>query len=159
PLTLSHTLHSFFAQELFDRCAPRLQSALIRLAMLPVITDPLAAIAIGQGARAMMADAARAGFLTVHDGQDYELHPLLREFLRKKAPLLEERDRQLVIDGTLKALIATQRWDDAFAVIVDCDVPYALPTLVEAALDHLLRVGRVATIRRWIEKARVEGLT
>jgi LuxR family transcriptional regulator, maltose regulon positive regulatory protein len=156
--TLSHTLHSFFAQELFDRCAPRLQSALIRLAVLPVITDLLAAIAIGQEARAMMAEAARAGFLTAHDARDYELHPLLREFLRKKAPLLDQRDRQLVIDGTLKALIATQRWDDAFAVIVDCDVPHALPTLFEAALDDLLRVGRVATIRRWIGQARVEGL-
>jgi LuxR family transcriptional regulator, maltose regulon positive regulatory protein len=159
PSTLSHTLHSFFAQELFDRCAPRLQSALIRLAMLPAITDPLAAIAIGQEARATMAEAALAGFLTIHDGQDYELHPLLREFLRKKAPLLAEEDRQFVIDGTLKALIATHRWDDAFTVIVDCDVPHALPTLVEAALDHLLCVGRVATIRSWIEQARVEGLT
>ena len=83
----------------------------------------------------MMAEAARAGFLTAHDARDYELHPLLREFLRKKAPLLDQRDRQLVIDGTLKALIATQRWDDAFVVIVDCDVPHALPTLFEAALD------------------------
>jgi ATP/maltotriose-dependent transcriptional regulator MalT len=72
---------------------------------------------------------------------------------------LEEKDRQLVIDGTLKALIATHRWDDAFAVIVDCEAPHTLPTLIEAALDHLLRVGRVATIRRWIEQARVACLT
>jgi LuxR family transcriptional regulator, maltose regulon positive regulatory protein len=159
PSTLSHTLHSFFAQELFDRCAPRMQSALIRLAMLPVITDPLAAIAIGQQARAMMAEAARAGFLTIHEDRNYELHPLLREFLRKKAPLLGDGDRRFVIDGTLKALIATHRWDDAFTVIVDCDAPHALPTLLEAALDHLLCVGRVATVRRWIEQARLEGLT
>jgi ATP/maltotriose-dependent transcriptional regulator MalT len=159
PSTLSHTLHTFFAQELFDRCASRLQSALIRLAMLPTITGPLAAIVIGPEARATMAEAARAGFLTVHDGRDYELHPLLREFLRKKAPPLPEQDRRVVIDGTLKALIATKRWDDAFTVIVECDVPHALPALVEAALDHLLCVGRVATVRRWIEQARAKGLT
>jgi ATP/maltotriose-dependent transcriptional regulator MalT len=157
--TLSHTLHSFFAQELFDRCAAGLQSALIRLAMLPVITEPLADIAIGPAARATMAEAARAGFLTVQDGRNYELHPLLREFLRHKAPLLEGADRRLVNDSTLSALISTHRWDDAFTVIVEWDVPHALPSLIEAALDHLLSAGRVATIRRWIEHARAARVT
>lgn len=159
PSTLSQTLHSFFAQELFDRCVSRLQSALIRLAMLPTITDALAAIAIGPDARAMMAEAVHAGFLTIHDDRDYEMHPLLRDFLRTKAPLLRDHERRLVIDSTLKALLATHQWDNAFTVIVECDVPHALPALVEAALDHLLCVGRVATIRRWIEQAQDAGLT
>jgi LuxR family transcriptional regulator, maltose regulon positive regulatory protein len=154
PPTLANTLHTFFAQELFDRCSPDLQSALVRLAMLPVITDSLSAIAIGRHARATMAEAARAGFLTAQDGRNYELHPLLREFLRQKTPLLKDSDCRSVINSTLKALIMEHRWDDAFMIIVECDVPHALPSLLEAALDHLLRAGRVTTIRRWIEQAR-----
>jgi LuxR family transcriptional regulator, maltose regulon positive regulatory protein len=157
--TLSQTLHNFFAQELFDRCTSGLQSALIRLAMLPVITEPLANIAIGPDARATMAEAARAGFLTAQDNRNYELHPLIREFLRHKAPLLGGTERQLVIDSTLAALISTHRWDDAFTAIVEWDASPALPSLIEAALDHLLRAGRVATIRRWIEQARVARVT
>ena len=159
PATVSDTLHTFFAQELFDRCSPDLQSSLIRLAMLPAITDSLAETVLGRDATEMMAKAALAGFLTIQDGRNYELHPLLREFLRQKAPLLEDKDRRFVIDRTLKALITSCQWDDAFGIIAECDIPHALPVLVEAALDSLLREGRVATIRRWIDQARAARLT
>jgi ATP/maltotriose-dependent transcriptional regulator MalT len=159
PPTLSKTLHNFFAQELFDRCSPGLQSGLIRLALLPLVTESLAEVALACDAPAMMAEAVQAGFLTTRDGRNYDLHPLLRAFLREKAPLLPDRDRQFVVDRTLKALSIAHQWDDAFTIIVECDVPDALPSLIEAALDHLLRAGRVATIRRWLEQAREARLS
>ena len=94
------------------------------------------------------------GFLTSADATNHELHPLLREFLLAKAPLLPRVERQRVLDQSLAVLIHHEQWDHAFSIIHECGAFEALTLLIRAALDHLLREGRVATVRRWLEAAR-----
>jgi LuxR family maltose regulon positive regulatory protein len=81
PPATAERLHAYFAQELFEAAPSDVQSALIKLAVLPTITRPLAEAALGKEPSLELSHAARAGFFTSHDDTTYELHPLLREVL------------------------------------------------------------------------------
>jgi ATP/maltotriose-dependent transcriptional regulator MalT len=153
PLAVADALHTFFAQELFDRAAPEVRPALIRLAIPPVITTSLARAVLGQKELAP-ADIACAGFLTSPDPARLELHPLLRQFLLSKLPLLSASEHTLVIEHSLTALMDEQEWDHAFTVIRESRAFGNLPRLIRAALDDLLRKGRASTLRRWLRYAR-----
>jgi LuxR family transcriptional regulator, maltose regulon positive regulatory protein len=155
---IAETLHTFFAQELFSACSADVQLGLIRLAVLPAITPTLVQAALDQEASRLLRDAAHAGFLTKRDSTSYELHPLLREFLLTKSSTLPQTDWDLLLDRALKALIGERRWDDAFVLIQECRMAYALPALLRAALDELLSEGRVATVRHWLGWARDVGV-
>jgi LuxR family transcriptional regulator, maltose regulon positive regulatory protein len=152
--TVADALHTFFAQELFDRASLEVRLALIKLAIPPIITSSCAKAALGEEGLAPTADIARAGFLTTPDASTLELHPLLREFLLTKLPLLPVSEHKLVVERSFTALIDERQWDHAFTVIRESQEFGNLPRLIRAALDDLLREGRAATLRHWLAGAR-----
>jgi DNA-binding NarL/FixJ family response regulator len=153
PATVADALHTFFAQELFDRASPEVQSALIRLSIPPIITPSLAKAALDEEKTPFGAPVASSGFLTSPDAGTLELHPLLREFLLTKLPLLSASDRQQIVERCLASLIREHEWDHAFTVVQEAASFDHLPQLIRAALDDLLRKGRAATLRRWLSQA------
>jgi ATP/maltotriose-dependent transcriptional regulator MalT len=89
------------------------------------------------------------GFLT-RDGDTYELHPLLRQFLRSK---LVEADPRTV-DETARLIGASalgrSAWDEAFELANEFQLSELLAELLSRALDELLAEGRLATLEQWI---------
>ncbi|HYZ77992.1 MAG TPA: LuxR C-terminal-related transcriptional regulator [Gaiellaceae bacterium] len=153
PAAIAETLHAYFAQELFDTAEPRLQAALITLAVLPRISHALATAALDEEPADLLREADRVGFITPRDAA-YELHPLLREFLLTKTSLLCTEELSCARERVLETLITDRHWDDAFALIEESEMIFALPGLLRAGLDDLLREGRIATVRSWLRLAR-----
>jgi LuxR family transcriptional regulator, maltose regulon positive regulatory protein len=152
PSVIAETLHAYFAQELFDTLEPKLQSDLLTLAVLPKITRGLAAIALEKEPTKVLKRADLAGFVTPI-GATYELHPLLRQFLLEKISSLDNKPLLGLRARVLDALITERQWDHAFSLIAESDKVDALPRLLRAALDDLLREGRIATVRSWLQLA------
>jgi DNA-binding NarL/FixJ family response regulator len=153
PAALAETLHAYFAQELFDAVDQGLQASLVKLAILPTITPTLAKAALGEEPWVLLKEADRVGFLTSRRAA-YDLHPLLREFLLEKLSLLNSAELSTVRKQLLDALMADRSWDDAFTLIQESGMTSALPRLLHASLDDLLKEGRIATVRSWLELAR-----
>ena len=58
-----------------------------------------------------------------------------------------------IVSSVFRHLTVEGLWDDAFALLSTSAVPALLPDLLEASLDKLLREGRTATLKRWIDAA------
>jgi LuxR family transcriptional regulator, maltose regulon positive regulatory protein len=153
PIPIAETLHAFFAQELFASARPEVQSVLVKLAILPAITRPLAEVALQMDPAALLVEAVTTGFFTSRDAYAFELHPLLREFLRTKTELIDSSELKNVVRRIFQALTARHNWDEAFALIEEHELITELPALMRASLEDLLREGRVATVRRWLQYA------
>jgi LuxR family maltose regulon positive regulatory protein len=152
------TLHEFFAQELFNAVSPELRSGLVQLAAPRSLPPELVQVIGGGQADRLRLEALRHGFLTGGRGTELEMHPLLRQFLLARLDL--EDDQTLTILRRLGlALLDAQRWDDVFALAEDFGLSDLVLLLIERAMDELLRAGRLATLRRWVEYARAEEAT
>jgi len=154
PAAVAEALHTFFAQELFDAAPADLRRALVKLALLPILTRGLAQEALEQDPSLVLEEGANAGFLTHEGGHAYTLHPLLREFLLTKTTLLVDRELHQLTQRIVDSLISAEQWDHAFTLIRERTASDRLPRLLQVGLDHLLREGRVATVAQWLEFAR-----
>jgi DNA-binding CsgD family transcriptional regulator len=154
PAAVAEALHTFFAQELFDSASPDLRSALVRLALLPILTPSLAREALNNDPSLVLEEGARTGFLTYENAHTYTLHPLLREFLLTKTSLLATEELSQLTTRIIDSLISAEQWDHAFTFIRERAASTSLPRLLHVSLDHLLREGRVATVSQWLEFAR-----
>lgn len=157
-LDLPEALYEYFAQELLQATSPAVQRGLGRLAALGVVTHELATELLGSGAANILSEGVRIGAVT-RNGSDFELHPLLSEFLITK--LQEDPDsglKKLAADA-VQLLAAERRWDQAFHVIWSLKTSHLLPDLLTVALDDLLRDGRTQTVVQWLDLAEVNHLT
>jgi LuxR family maltose regulon positive regulatory protein len=148
---LPPALYDYFAEELYQRLAPELQTALCKLCVAPVITPELQRLLFG-GDPAQVEAALGLGFLHEQDGT-YAVHPLLRAFLEPKLAALG-RDQlvglgELVIDH----LISTGAWDDAYDVIDRLRLPGRLEPLVSSAIEDIIDSGRITTLAQWLDFA------
>lgn len=151
--TVPEALHDYFAEELLVSAPPMLREDLQTLALIPPASNDLAA-AFVTDIRSVLTEAQRIGFVTVSRDQSYEMHPLLRSFLARKAnesPEYTWRLRQIV-----KVLASHARWDDAFAVIDRSRDFSLLSQVLGESLEDLLRDGRVSTVERWLHRSRSE---
>src|SRR6266542_3316977 len=121
------------------------------------ITGELAVALVGDAGEALLENAAIHGFLTPSPRGRPEFHPLLRQFLRSKLDLTNPKTLERV-DSLVSYLVSTGAWDDAFTVIELADPIELLSSLLDAALDEVLRRGRVATVRRWLAAAKARGV-
>src|SRR5262245_59858704 len=102
-------------------------------------------------------EARRLGFISSSPDGDLEIHPLLRSYLRNRLES-EFSPPKVRLDSLLTHLIAHNRWDEAFAVIVDYMLGARLLQMFSVALVPLVEQGRLATIEQWIIAARQFGL-
>jgi ATP/maltotriose-dependent transcriptional regulator MalT len=146
-------LHAYFADELFQTLPHRLRKGLCFLSLAPSIEAGSAEALLGKNAAATMNAGVRAGFLT-SDGNGFELHPLLRQFLELKRLELDtseisERAERLALWYLKQGLL-----DEAFAVAHQFSLHRLLGRVMEEGLDRLLTEGRLSSLRHWLEAIR-----
>lgn len=79
--TLAESLYDYFAEELFERTAPEVQTLLVRLALLPALSPDEVERA---RSRDLIGSAVATGLVHSAGGR-LEVHPLARSFLLSKA--------------------------------------------------------------------------
>jgi ATP/maltotriose-dependent transcriptional regulator MalT len=151
--TVTGAFDDFLAQEVCRALEDRVRFDLSVLAGLGAIELHVAELILGQERADASIEAAQdLGVLTHIDADRYELHPLVRDFLRGgRLESLETLD----LDAVSARLVDAAHWDVLFdlAVRVDSDllVDMLLTHGIRAALDE----GRVASATRWLEFARL----
>ena len=153
-LTATPHLYRFFAEEIYPRIDREDRVALCELALFGISSSRMAIQTLyPERSERVVRAGVDHGFLAEGIDGTLEMHPLLRSFLERK--LMEGRKETVRVTASraLDALIEHQLWDDAFALIQRVSAPDLLPSLVDAAMEHLLAAGRTPTLRTWISHA------
>jgi ATP/maltotriose-dependent transcriptional regulator MalT len=152
-------LYDYFAEEVYLQAEPAVRWGLCQLAIAPAITPELSEHLFGPEAGTLILDhGVRLGVLTGERPGPYALHPLLRGFLEAKLGERGTRSVTHVVDSVTNFLVQRQLWDEAFTVIQRFRDSHALIELIEAGLDEMLASGRLSTLGRWLEHARLQGI-
>ena len=153
--TLPHSLYEFLAADLLQTTTPETQRALTVLALAGTSERALARELVGGDADLALDEAEKRGLLTFEGPVRIVLHPLLGEFLIER--LRENGDQAIseLVDPLVEALKSRSRWDECLSVAEALPETSAFaPEIIELSLQELLRTGRVATVRRWIDVTR-----
>jgi LuxR family maltose regulon positive regulatory protein len=155
---IPETLHQYFAEELYDAVSADERWNAAQLSIAPLTNDIVARALFGNRYRNVLERAYRCGFLT-KAGSGYEMHPLVRQFLRTKlADFATDRVRESA-EAIANAYADENRWDEAASVAADFRLVDVTLRVLTDALDAVLSEGRITTLRRWLEIARSEAPT
>jgi LuxR family transcriptional regulator, maltose regulon positive regulatory protein len=149
---IPEALHSYFAEELYQEIEPQLQWNLIQLSLAPTIDEDLASVLFGARSDAVLEQAYERGFLN-REGEAYDLHPLLRHFLRSKLLNANPDAKDATIEAIARTALDRCAWDEVFAIVTEFHRSELLRDLLAKGLDDLLATGRLATLERWIDEA------
>ncbi len=157
PEDIPGQLYDFFAQEVFEKLSTEERVGLELLALAPVIDAEIVDAMVGRTGAEVVAAAVAVGILD-HRPSGLELHPLARDFLRRRA-----RERGHDVDSAAVAACqviyrARRHWDAAFELVAIGGSAVDLADLLAEALDDLLSASRLATIERWVSRAESAGL-
>jgi ATP/maltotriose-dependent transcriptional regulator MalT len=152
-------LHDYVAEELYASVDPDVRIGLCQLSLLPTINEQLSEELLGGRASSIVTEGARAGFLAPGEGDRYELHPLLRSFLIQKLESLEASVQETAIGRAFHILLRLTAWEEAFELLARFQRSDMIEPLVTAALDDLMRQGRLETLRSWIGIASSQKIT
>ena len=153
--TVTGALDDFLAQEVCRALEDSARHDLALLAGIETIDLAVASLILGEPRASGARQAAQElGVLTRIDGSDrYELHPLVRDFLRGQR--LDPTELDLDYNAVAVRLAESGYWDELFELAgrIDSEV------LTEVLLTHGIRAalddGRVSSARRWLEFARL----
>jgi len=150
---LPEGLYDFFAEELYRELDEELRRDISQLSLPSVIDARFAGARFGPRAETVLTEAERRGFLTRHDNQ-YDLHPLLSQFLRFK---LDEFDHSVVTQMATDVCaweIKESNWDAALALADRFQLKPLIFEIIRESLDETLAHGRIASLEQWLEVAR-----
>jgi ATP/maltotriose-dependent transcriptional regulator MalT len=151
-------LHDFVAQELFASVTTSARDGLAQLSLLPSISLDRAKELLGRDGESVVHEGTRVGFLTGERSGVLAIHPLLREFLRRKIVELPEARRRQRVAAVVRLLMDERKWDEAFDVIRQFDIPQVLSDLLQTSLYELLGRGHLKTVAMFIEAGRLRGV-
>jgi DNA-binding CsgD family transcriptional regulator len=146
-------LYDFFAEELYRELDHRSRQDVCQLALASTINARLCSALFGTRGRAVLMEAERRGFLT-GDEQQFDLHPLLRNFLLMK---LTELDPGAAISAASKICaweIDEGNWDGALELADRLHLTDVVLEVLERSLDDMLASGRIASVEQWLKIAR-----
>jgi LuxR family maltose regulon positive regulatory protein len=156
---LPTTLYEYLADELYHLASPKLQRALHALATAADIETGLLHHILGRGADKIARAAIDAGFLQPPSDGSFELHPLLRTFLLRKARQSGEEQTRRSALQVADYYLHTQNWDSAFETIQQFALRERLDALLAGGLETSLAHGRLATLGKWLELAQTWRLS
>jgi LuxR family maltose regulon positive regulatory protein len=146
-------LYEFFASELYHELTLEHRSDICQLALASTINSRLAPELFGDRSPEVLGEAERRGFLTRHDAQ-YELHPLLRQFLLLKLSECNELEIERAASTICQWEIDERRFSDALQLADRRGLSHFVFEAIEAGFDDLLDQGAIASVEQWLEVAR-----
>jgi len=152
------TLHEFFAEELYQGLNEDLKWGLTQLSLPPSIEEGVVRAVFGQAGATLLASGYRGGFLS-RGSHGYEMHPLLRQFLRVKAADFQPAAVRETAEAFARAYVTHAQWDEAVSVAEDFELHDVVVDVLQLGLESALSEGRVTTVHRWVELARVHAPT
>jgi ATP/maltotriose-dependent transcriptional regulator MalT len=152
------TLHEFFAEELYQGLDSHMKWALTQLSLGPSVDERVTRSVFGEAGKSILDRGYRCGFLS-RGTRGYEMHPLLRQFLRTKTAEFESRDVLATKRSLAGAYIGCLLWDEAVSIAEEFELRDIVLEVLQLAFDTALSEGRVTTVQRWVELARVAAPT
>ncbi len=147
----------YLAGEIFDRFEPATRDLLLRIACLPRMTAEVARALSGEAlAGRLLVNLALNNYFVsevrADEGRVYQLHPLLREFLRGRAQqALPEVLEPAHLKRAAQLLREAGQVEDAVALLVESRDWEALARVAAAEAGSLLAQGRTATLGGWLD--------
>ena len=154
---LPRPIHEFIAEELYLRFDAATANSLCDIAALPSFDRELLRELVGARADRLLVEGTQAGVLTEEGPERWVLHPLFAAFLFELFMRRPRARRIGVLTRTTQALIGRGRWDDAFVLALAAGPDGVLVDLIRAAVEPLLRLGRSATLEKWMERVGEEA--
>lgn len=147
----------YLAGETFDRFEPSTQAFLLRVACLPRMTEAVAEQLSGErsAARMLINLAANDYFVraTSVDGRRmYEMHPLLRDFLRNRAAqALPEATGAAWLRRAAALLRESGQVEDAATLLIESHDWAQVADLARERAESLLAQGRGESLVTWLD--------
>jgi len=150
-------MFDYLAGEIFNRFEPKAREFLMRIACLPRMSAAVAEQLSGEpkAARLLVNLASNDYFVAEvrsEEGRLYQLHPLLRQFLRNRA--LDELPEAVSAEALKRAAALLRdagQMEDAVSLLIECA---SWPEVASLAAEHaraMLAQGRTETLGRWLD--------
>jgi DNA-binding CsgD family transcriptional regulator/tetratricopeptide (TPR) repeat protein len=146
-------LHEYFAEELYHAVDEKTRWRVAALSIASDIDDSVAKALFDKEGTSVIEEAYAGGFLT-KTVKGYEMHPLVRQFLRLKLSDFDPEEARSTAELIANAFVDAGRWDEAAAVAIDFQLVDLQLRVLNDALDAVLSEGRLATLERWLESVR-----
>lgn len=144
-------LFRYFAEEVHRQQPPELQQFLLEASIPNAVGVRWARDVLGvEAPGSLIEQLAGEGLLHEAERDAFQLHPLLRDFLRRK---LEDEDPERageLIRESIRDATERGEWEAAFALAHGSGDLDTAATIVELASPELLRAGRTATLTEWL---------
>ena len=147
----------YLAGEIFERFEAATRTFLLRIACLPRMTVEVAQALSGESkAGRLLVNLALNNYFVSEgqsdEGRIYQLHPLLRDFLRRRAaqdlPEALGREHLRRAAGLLRA---ARQVEDAVSLLVECRDWEEIARIAASEAAIMLSQGRTATLGAWLE--------
>jgi LuxR family maltose regulon positive regulatory protein len=155
---IPETLHEYFAEELYQGLSESLKWNLAQLSLAPSVDEPIARTIFGSNSRSVLQSGYRSGFLS-KGPRGYEMHPLLRQFLRSKLGDFEPNKVAATAQSLGGAYVKARLWDEAVSIGEEFALDEIILQVLHNALETALSEGRTATVERWLTLARISAPT
>jgi LuxR family maltose regulon positive regulatory protein len=153
PGDVPDALYDFFAEELYRELDDEMQRDVSAFALASTITGRLSTTLFGSRGGAVLRESERRGLLTRQDAQ-YELHPLLRQFLLLKLDEFDPGFTGKLAESVCRWEIDEQNWEEAIDIANRFRFGGLVFEVIERSLDDMLALGRVASVEKWLQVAR-----
>ena len=150
-------LYDFFAEDLFEAASPAVRDGLFLLALGADASIGVARDLLGPDSDAVLEQATEHGFLSGPSDAP-SVHPLLRGFVFNKLRQLPQKKTEAIVRTASSALACHRNWDRCLSTLEAFPIPDLIASALDRAMTELLATGRLATVRRWAELARSEGV-
>jgi ATP/maltotriose-dependent transcriptional regulator MalT/DNA-binding SARP family transcriptional activator len=150
-------IFDYLAGEIFERFEPKTRQFLLRIACLPRMSAEVAQSLSGEpkAARLLLNLALNHYFVAEaqsDEGRVFQLHPLLREFLRSRAAHeLPEALAPETLKRAASLLRAAGQVEDAVALLAECRDWDEVARIAALQADAMLAQGRSETLGGWLE--------
>ena len=150
-------IFDYLAGEIFDRFEAETRQFLLRIACLPRMTAELAQALSGEekAARLLLNLALNHYFvdeIQSDEGRVFQLHPLLRDFLRRRAAQdLPEALGAGQLQRAALLLRAAGQTEDSISLLIECRDWAAVARIAAEDSQRMLEQGRGESLAMWIE--------
>jgi LuxR family maltose regulon positive regulatory protein len=150
-------IFDYLAGEIFEHFEPRVREFLLRVACLPRMNAEVAQALTGdERAGRFLLNLAQNGYFVnevqTESGRVFQLHPLLRDFLRgRAAQALPEALGEAWLRRAAELLRAAGRAEDAMALLAESRSWAELARVVAEEAPALLAQGRLAVLEAWLD--------